>query len=247
MVMVRIIDRTQRRNMILSASINAYINSAAPVSSEWLAQDFNLSSATVRNIFAELEEDGYLTHPYTSAGRIPTDKGYRYYVDFLMSQIELLDNEKKSIINEYKNKIARLEDVLEKTSEIISTITHYAGIVSLLEWEGKFFYRGLSYILEQPEFQDSEKIRLLIKMLEEKKRLLDIINRDFNETTKVYIGSEIGCPEIDTCSLVVSTYRRGRKQNGRLAVLGPRRMNYDYIIPALDFISQVLSETLGQL
>jgi heat-inducible transcriptional repressor len=88
---------------------------------------------------------------------------------------------------------------------------------------------------------------MLIKMLEEKKRLLDIINRDFNEATKVYIGREIGCPEIDTCSLVVSTYRRGRKQNGRLAVLGPRRMNYDHIIPALDFISRVLSETLGQL
>lgn len=245
--MVRIIDRTQRRNTVLSASINAYINSAAPVSSEALAQDFNLSSATVRNIFAELEQDGYLTHPHTSAGRVPTDKGYRYYVDFLMSQIELLDNEKKSIINKYKNKIERLEDVLEKTSEIISIITHYAGIVSLLEWEDRFFYKGLSYILQQPEFQNTERICMLIRMLEEKKRLLDIINRDFSETTKVYIGSEIGCPEIDTCSLVVSTYRRGNRHNGRIAVLGPRRMNYNHIIPALDFISRVLSETLGQL
>jgi len=233
--------------MVLSASVNSYINSAAPVSSESLAKDFDLSSATVRNIFSELEEDGYLAHPYTPAGRVPTDKGYRYYVDFLMGQIALLDKEKKSILYEYKNKIERLEDVLEKTSEIISIITRYAGIVSLLEWEDKFFYRGLSYILEQPEFQDSERIRMLIRMLEEKKRLLEIINRDFSETTKVYIGSEIGCPEIDTCSLVVSTYRRGKKQNGRLAVLGPRRMNYDHIIPALDFISQVLSETLGQL
>ena len=111
--MVRIVDHTQRRNMILSASISNYINSANPVSSEALAQDFNLSSATVRNIFAELEEAGYLMHPYTSAGRVPTDKGYRYYVDFLMSQIELLDNEKKSVIGEYKNKIERLDDVLD--------------------------------------------------------------------------------------------------------------------------------------
>lgn len=245
--MVRIVDHTQRRNTILAASINAYITSAAPVSSEALANNFNLSSATVRNILAELEDSGYLIHPYTSAGRIPTDKGYRYYVDFLMSQLELLDNEKKAVIYEYRKKIQRLEDLLEKTSEIISTITHYAGIVSLLEWEDRFFYKGLSHMIEQPEFKDSERIRLLIKVLEEKKILLDIINRDFKGNTRVYIGSEIGCPEIDTCSLVISTYQKGRKRNGRLAVLGPRRMDYKHIIPALEFISLVVSDILEEL
>lgn len=229
----------------MASSINSYINSAVPVSSEALAKDFDLSSATVRNIFAELEEAGYLTHPHTSAGRIPTDKGYRYYVDFLMSEIELLNEEKETIIIEYKNKIERLEDILEKTSEIISAITHYAGIVSLLEWEDRIFYKGLSQVLRQPEFEKTERIRLLVNLLEEKKKLLDIINRDFGEVTKVYIGGEIGYPEIDTCSLVVSAYRRGRKRNGRLAVLGPRRMSYDHIIPALEFISQVLSEVLS--
>lgn len=243
--MVRIVDHTQRRNMVLAASVNTYINSAEPVSSESLARDFGLSSATVRNILAELEETGYLTHPYTSAGRIPTDKGYRYYVDFLMSEIELLQNEKKAIVDEYKNKIERLDDVLERTSEIISKITRYAGIVSLLEWEDRFFYKGLSHILKQPEFHDSEKIRLLIQVVEEKRNLLNIINRDFKESTKIYIGSEIGCPGIDTCSLVISTYRRGKKQNGRLAVLGPRRMSYEHIIPSLEFISDVLSDILS--
>ena len=244
--MVRIVDHSGRRNQILTASINAYINSAAPVSSESLARIFDFSSATVRNVLAELEESGYLTHPHTSAGRIPTEKGYRYYVDFLMSQIELLDDEKKRVINEYKNRIETLEEALEKTSELISAITHYAGIVSFLEWEDRFFYRGLSYILSQPEFKDSEKIKLLVAMLEEKKKLLNIINRDFKESTRVYIGREIGCPEIDNCSLVVSCYRKGKKQNGRIAVLGPSRMNYNHIIPALEFISEVLSDILAE-
>ena len=243
--MVRIVDHTQRRNAILTSSINSYIDSAVPVSSEVLAKDFSLSSATVRNILAELEEAGYLTHPHTSAGRVPTDKGYRYYVDFLMSEIELLNEEKETIIIEYKNKIERLEDILENTSEIISTITHYTGIVSLLEWEDRIFYKGLSHVLQQPEFEKSERIRLLVNMLEEKKKLLDIINQDFQESTKVYIGREIGYPEIDSCSLVISSYHRGKKRNGRLAVLGPRRMSYDHIIPALEFISQVMSEALS--
>ena len=244
--MVRTVDHNQRKRIILAASINAYINSASPVSSEAMAKDFDLSSATVRNIFAELEESGYLTHPYTSAGRMPTDKGYRYYVDSLMSEIDLLQEVKEGIIREYKNTIECLEEALEKTSEIISMITRYTGIVSFLEWEDKFFYKGLSLILEQPEFKDTEKIRMLVKMLEDKKRFLEIINRDLKEPVTIYIGREIGCPEIDSCSLVVSKYQRGKKENGRLVVLGPRRMDYEHIVPALEFISNVLSETLIQ-
>ena len=242
--MVRIVDRTKRRNLILAASIDAYIDTASPVSSEALAHDIHLSSATVRNILAELEDSGYLTHPYTSAGRIPTDEGYRYYVDFLMSEIELLDEQKQAIVNKYRNRIDDLEDILETTSDVISVITHYAGVVSFLEREEKLFYNGLSHIIEQPEFQDSEKIRLLIKAIEERRGLLEVINRDFDQSTKIYIGNEIGCSEIDGCSLIVTTYRRGNKKSGKVAVLGPRRMNYNHIIPVLEFISEVLSETL---
>jgi len=243
--MVRIVNHSQRRNSILNASINAYINSASPVSSEFLAREFDLSSATVRHIFAELEEAGYLTHPHTSAGRVPTDKGYRYYVDFLMAEHELLEEEKKKIINEYKTRLEHLEDILEKTSEVISAITHYAGIVAFAQEQNKFFYRGLSRILQQPEFSSAEKICLLIKVIEEKRRLLDIINRDFEEEkTKIYIGDEIGCTEISGCSLVVSTCRRGKRNNAKVAVLGPRRMNYDHIIPALEFIADTLSDSL---
>ncbi len=242
--MVRIVDRTKRRNSILAASVDSYIHSATPVSSESLAQIFNLSGATVRSILAELEESGYLTHPYTSAGRVPTDEGYRYYVDFLMSQMQLLDEDKQLIVENYKNKIERLEDILEKTSGIISAITHYAGIVSFLEREDKLFYNGLSHILEQPEFQETEKIRLLIQALEERRRLLDILNRDFSEQTKVYIGSEMGCPQMQECSLIVAVYHT-KEKDGKIAVLGPRRMNYNHIIPALEFISEVLSDALS--
>lgn len=195
--MVRTVDYESRRRAILAATINKYIQGAMPVASEDIAQDFDLSSATVRNILAELEEAEYLRHPYTSGGRIPTNKGYRYYVDFLLSQMELLEEEKERITKEYKRKINRLEDILDKTSEIISTITHYAGITSSPEWQDKFFYRGISLILNQPEFQDYQRIRLLIKVIEDKQYLLNIINKDFTDKVKVYIGEELGCPEME--------------------------------------------------
>lgn len=245
--MVKNIDYPTRRKAILVATINKYIKDALPVASGDIAREFNLSSATIRNIFAELEEGGYLTHPYTSGGRIPTNKGYRYYVDFLTSKMEILDKEKEEIVLEYKRKINRLEDLLEKTSEVISTLTHYAGIVSFLEWQDRFFYRGISLILEQPEFQDLGKMRLFIKMIEDKERLVNIINRDFGGALKVYIGEELGCPEMENCSLIVSSYRHKDKPLGRLAVLGPKRMEYKHAIPTLEYISDVLTEVLSRI
>ncbi|MBU1726710.1 MAG: DeoR family transcriptional regulator [Candidatus Omnitrophica bacterium] len=245
--MVRTVDYESRSKAVLTATINKYIKDAEPVASEDLAKEFGLSSATIRNIFSKLEEAGYITHPYTSGGRIPTVKGYRYYVDFLLSQMELLDDEKTRVVKEYKREMKRLEDALEKTSEVITAITQYAGIVSFLEWEDRLFYKGMSRILEQPEFQDIEKMRLVINMVEEKQNLLNIINRDANEKVKIYIGGELECPQIQNCSLVVSSYRVKNKLSGRLAVLGPMRMEYNHIIPSLEYISGVLTQVLEDI
>ncbi len=245
--MVRTVDYESRRKAILAATINRYIQDAVPVSSEDIAHDFDLSPATIRNIFAELEEANYLTHLYTSGGRVPTKKGYRYYVDFLLSQTELVDEEKEQITREYKRKINRVEDALDKTTEIISTITHYAGIIYLPEWQDRFFYKGISLVLNQPEFEDYQKIRLFIKIIEDKQYLLNIINRDFTDRVKVYIGDELGCAEMESCSLVVSNYRLKDKSLGRLAVLGPMRMEYKHAIPVLEYISDMLSEVMNSI
>jgi transcriptional regulator of heat shock response len=245
--MVKVVDYESRRRAILSATINKYISGGVPVASDEIACDFDLSSATVRNIFSELEKAGYLTHPHTSGGRVPTSKGYRYYVDFLISQIDLLDEEKERVVKGYKIEIKQLEDVLEKTSEVISVITHHAGIVSFLEWQDKLFYKGISYVLSQPEFQNLERIRFLIKIIEDKQRLLNIINQSFSDKIKIYIGEELGCEEIDGCSLVVATYQVRKKPVGRLAVLGPKRMEYNHIIPALEYIAGVLTDVLDDL
>ncbi|MFH1440787.1 MAG: hypothetical protein ABIH18_01930 [Candidatus Omnitrophota bacterium] len=242
--MVRNTDYESRRRAVLGATINRYIGEAVPISSEDIAKEFSLSSATIRNIFAELEDDGYLTHPYTSAGRIPTDKGYRYYVDFLLFQIDLLDDEKQRIVGEYTREIDRLEDVLEKTSEVICARTHYASIVSFLDWDDRIFYKGIRFILEQPEFQDFAKIRLIVKMIEEKQEMLSIISREFKEKVKVYIGDELGYPCMDNCAMIVSSYSVKKRPVGRLAIIGPMRMEYNLIIPKLEYISSVLSEVL---
>ena len=241
---MRTVDYNTRRKQVLNSAIKRHIKNALPVASDDIAEEFDLSSATIRNIFSELDESGYLKHPYTSGGRVPTDKGYRYYVDFLIQQIELLDEEKKSILKDCKRKLRHLDDTLENTSEVISEITHYAGIVSFLQWQDKIFYKGISRIIDQPEFRDADKIRLLIRLMEDKGKLLDIINRDFSGKVKVYIGSELGFPEMENCSLVVSSFKLKNQPSGRLAVLGPMRMEYGHIIPTMEYISEALNQIL---
>ncbi|MFH1190774.1 MAG: hypothetical protein V1670_01070 [Candidatus Omnitrophota bacterium] len=245
--MSRNIDYSLRRKSVLNSAINRYIKDGSPVASNDISKEFDLSSATIRSIFSELEESGYLKHPYTSGGRVPTDRGYRYYVDFLIQQMELLDDEKQRIVKNCKKKMRRLDDALENTSEVISEITHYAGIVSFLEWQDRIFYKGISRIIDQPEFRDADKIRLLIKLMEDKGRLLDLVNRYYSGKVKVYIGSELGWPEMENYSLIVTTYKLKNQPYGRLAVLGPMRMEYNHIIPALEYIADVLTDVLSAI
>ena len=92
-------DIQTRKDRILAIVIGRYIKTVVPVGSQYITEEHNLdvSPATVRNILADLEEEGYLTHPHTSAGRMPTQQGYRYYVDHLMNEIQLLEAEKRRI------------------------------------------------------------------------------------------------------------------------------------------------------
>jgi heat-inducible transcriptional repressor len=243
--MVRTVDHTERQNRVLAATVSAYINNGEPVSSQELAEYFSLSPATLRHILAELEDNGYLFHPHTSSGRVPTDRGYRYYVDFLMSEHGLSAQQKSLILDGYRSPVSSLEDVLEKTTDIIADVTHYTAMVSFSEWDDRIFYKGLSNIFQHPEFRDLEKLAVLVKFLEEKNQLLELLNQQLSQPFKVYIGTELDYPNInDVCSIVVSPYRSGKKHHGRIAVLGPRRMSYDSTVSTLEFISGTLNSVL---
>lgn len=234
----------QRKDLVLGIVVNAYIKMMTPVSSSYIVDEhhLDLSPATIRNILAELEEDGLLTHPHTSAGRLPTQKGYRYYVDHLMNQIQLLEEEKFRIKNEYEKEVRDLEAALEKTSQVIADVTHYTSIISVDGWDGKIFCRGTSYVVGYPEYHDVKKIGKILTALEEKESLLQMINRDLEKKIKIYIGHEIVCSDIEGCSLAVSRYETHSGPTGRIAVLGPTRMDYSRVVSTLDYFSKLMQE-----
>jgi len=237
-------DYQERKDRILSIVVDEYVQSISPVSSQFITEEYfpDLSSATIRNILSELEEEGYLTHPHTSAGRIPTQNGYRYYVDHLMDELKLLEAEKNRIQSEYTKKMRELEAILTKTSEVISNMTHYTSIISVDGRTDKIFCRGTSFVAEFPEFHDFVRIRYILSMLEEKDRLLEVINRNLERKIGIFIGQEIACADIDNCSLVVSCYSKKGGPSGRLAVLGPTRMDYERVVSTLDYFSDLISE-----
>ncbi len=245
--MPRVADQDKRRKEILLAAIELYLDHALPVSSGTLrkTRKLDLSSATVRNVLAELEEVGFLTHPHTSAGRMPTDDGYRYYLNVLMKK-KKLDQEEVGFINKiFEFKVRELGDLLEETSRILSDFTHYTSLVSMQDDEGQHIVlEGLRHLLEHPEFQDLARARRIMEALETREVLFDLINRHFTEKTHVYIGKECQYAPMESCAVIVTRYGDPQKRKGRLAVIGPKRMAYDQVIPLLDYLSEAVTEQI---
>ncbi|OIO37328.1 MAG: heat-inducible transcription repressor HrcA [Candidatus Omnitrophica bacterium CG1_02_49_10] len=126
-----------RRKNILSAIINLYLETGQPVSSRGICRRFRfgLSPATIRNVMADLEDTGYLTHTHISAGRVPTDIGYRYYVDYIMHPQRMSDEEERAIEEEYLMDTSEIEEVFRKTSRVLSAVTDCAGLILIPGFE----------------------------------------------------------------------------------------------------------------
>lgn len=239
--MVRITDNETRQREILKATIELYLDTAQPVSSEALIERyrFNVSSATIRNALKDLEDAGYLTHPHTSAGRIPTDFGYRFYINYLMKETELVKEEKDTLEKFINSYLVTEEEILDSVSDMISHFTHYVGIANYAD-SHKISYKGLRFLLEQPEFQDIETIQTIFTALEED-RLLDLMNKEMAGHIEVKIGRECDCLGLDYCSLIISECSKSGRRKGKIAVLGPKRMAYQRVIPMVNYLSQLIS------
>lgn len=123
-------DLTERQLNILKAIVKDYVETAEAVGSRTISKkyDFGISAATIRNEMSDLEDMGYLVQPHTSAGRIPTKKGYMLYVDSLMGDRELEENEKEMLRKCVENNFNRIDDLLDELSKILSSITNYTTV-----------------------------------------------------------------------------------------------------------------------
>lgn len=121
----------ERKMMVLKAIVDDYIVSAEPVGSRTIARRYNLgvSPATIRNEMADLEETGYIIQPHTSAGRIPSDKGYRFYVDVIMEPSPIPDHERNGIRNRVSSHRQEIDLLIQETSRLLALMTNYIAVV----------------------------------------------------------------------------------------------------------------------
>ncbi len=338
----------ERQQKILLAVICEYIATADPVGSRTIARKygFGISPATIRNIMADLEEMEFLIQPHTSAGRIPTDKGFRFYVDYLESSRQSIKEVQFFNIEEVLHGETELSNLMKKATELLSGLSNQAGVVlapnlenmvcrhidfiklsnsqvlvifisesglvqkrvtrleedisqdmldkisklvttelmglSLSEIraklvkmmetekthfdkllanaiklsqeffsgetdESELYVGGTLNMMNQPEFADLEKMKNLFRTFEEKRLLINILDKcleDDKEQVKVIIGNENTIADTKDLSFVISSYKYGDRALGVVGIIGPKRMDYMQIIPIVDYTAKAVSRLL---
>jgi transcriptional regulator of heat shock response len=233
---------TERQKRILWAVIDDYIVSAEPVGSRTVSQKEGLgvSSATIRHEMADLEDMGFLEQPHISAGRIPSQKGYRFYVDHLPLPY-LWNKEDIRAIQDYSTfRLDDVEQTLQYISSLLAHLTNYmtfvVGCNPLEEQIKRLYTSGTARILEQPEFRDVERIKPLLDLIEEGHQVLMGLLKPKSAGVHVRIGCEHHVESVQHCSIVTSAYTIDGESSGAIGVLGPMRMDYRRVMGLIDFM-----------
>ena len=228
-----------RKKEVLKAIIKQFIQTAEPVGSKTIlvSYKFNVSPATIRNDMAQLEKSGLIAQPHTSAGRIPTTKGYRLFVDEMAdygAARKQAITQLHTIQAEYK-----AQKVRETLYDAVSILARATSLVSFATTPDNphTFFLGMSNVLRQPEFsQDTVRASEVIEVLEKGDNFISTLH-DLEITSQVrtFIGEENILEKIQSCSIIVVRYQKEGFQ-GFLGLLGPKRMNYAYNIVMLEEI-----------
>lgn len=334
---------TNRQLQILQVIIDDFIATAQPVGSRQIAKKewITFSAATIRNEMADLEDMGFLEKTHTSSGRVPSEKGYRFYVDHLLKPQVITTQDIKTIQSLFQDRMLETEQVIRKSAAILSDLTTYTSIIlgpdvqlhkvkqfsivpltadsavaiivtdnghvenrlisipknysssdiekvvnilndrlvgvpleqlhSKLEQEaaavikqhlgtydgllssifdinnyqgeGKIYYGGKTNMLNQPEFHDLNKVRMLMELMEKTSQIQRIFPLD--ETgIHIRIGSENNHLAMEGCSVITASYLIGTEQKGSIAIIGPTRMDYKRVVSILDFMSNEITKRI---
>lgn len=334
-----------RTRKILFAIVSEYIGTGEPVGSRTLAKKYSLdlSPATVRNVLSDLEELGFLSQPHTSAGRVPTDKGFRFFVEGLLEMRKIASDDKEAVLRWMTALRAGQHDVLRETGRLLASMTGVAAVVttpspnheplkqirfmelgrdqflavlvsrsgsvqnrvfdSVLHVsakelqsihnylddivEGKnlkevhalldrqratirdeyqalrrrvsqmveasidendnkpgLVIEGQQELINSPEFSDAARLRSVMKVLEERDRLLELLQETMDASgVKVAIGGE-SLGEASGLSVISANYASGSSTVGAVGIIGPKRMDYGKVVPIVQFTAQTVERML---
>jgi transcriptional regulator of heat shock response len=241
---------SSRRLEILRAIVDEYVATQEPVGSKSIADRHGLgiSPATIRNEMAVLEDEGFITQPHTSAGRIPTDLGYRLFVDKLAT-VKPLSSAERRAIESFLEGSSDLDELLKKSAKLLADITKQVAVVTYptlgeLQSRDKMAISGTAHLARSGD-DLGLTLSPILEALEEQVVLLRLLN-EVHPTVHVRIGSEQSETNLQTTSLVTVGYGLDSAQLGAVGVLGPTRMDYAGSIAAVDAVARYVGRFINE-
>jgi heat-inducible transcriptional repressor len=217
-----------------------------PVGSRTIAKKYDLGvgSATIRNEMAKLVREGYLDQVHSSAGRVPTTMGLRYFLQEMLKELDDLDVVTKTEVQEQLHASRFDKDAL--LTEAIHTLSRESHNAAVALVGKQIYYAGLSDMLSIPEFQEIDNLRRIMVILEDYATLSNLFNRNKSDhEVKVLIGEETGLELFSNYAIIFSELRLYGGTKGYIAVIGPNRMDYSHILPLVKFVSSTINKVVG--
>lgn len=244
---------TKRQQEILFAIIEEYAEIAAPVGSVTLAKLFDVSSATIRAEMAKLEEAGLIAQPHTSAGRIPTDAGYRFYVNSLtenpnglnggldpthLLEDKTLDRNTHALEIRVSSQ-SRADHAIRSAVDSLVDLTGNLGLATIGD---QLYLSGMSRLFTQPEFNDTARVQSVANLLDNLEPWLK--EAAPGEPLNIFIGQENPIGKSSGVSLIISKFRSPYSDKSYIGVLGPTRQNYVRVMSLVRRAGNMLEEVL---
>ncbi len=230
---------TPRQAKILAAIVKENCDNGQPVASGDLAEKYNfgVSAPTIRNEMQELEKHGFIKQPHTSAGRVPTDKGFRFFVNELMDRVKLTLKEQDSL----KRELVKLQMVhMEMGRRLTKLLSDHSQSASFALFENEISTMGLSNILNNPALptEDAKEIAKFFDSLDEhaEKMMHDYSGKG----PKAMIGKEIELSKTSDYSMIVSGLRLPSGKKGIIGLVGPKSMKYEKNMSLMEYIAKLL-------
>lgn len=240
-----IMNITERQFDILSKIVQHYAQTAEPVGSLALADYFELSPATIRAEMAALEKAGYIYQPHISAGRVPTDTGYRVYVNSLSGasitsdQNQVSERSAQTITKRVSSLKDRTDAAIKIAAETLSDLTGNTAFATLSD---TVYFHGLHQLFSQPEFMDQLRAAQAARYLDQMGEWL--FGHEFAQDWGVFIGSENPFLRTSGMTMVVSRFESPYSENSYIGIVGPTRQNYNKVTALVRLTGQKLEEAL---
>ncbi|MGD8373281.1 MAG: transcriptional regulator [Candidatus Woesebacteria bacterium] len=232
---------TERQAKILAAIIEQYAEVASPVGSLMLARLFNVSSATIRAEMARLEDMGFIEQPHTSAGRIPTDKGYRFYVNGITQVDRPQLTEPDRAIYAIETRVANAGRTDLAIRAAVDTLVELTQNVGLATIGGQLYLSGFGRLFNRPDFiQNATPVYEVAQLLDNLEPWLH--EAAPNKPLSVYIGQENPIGKTSGCTLIISRFNSNYSDSSYIGVLGPTRQSYRQVMSLVQHAGQMLDQ-----